>query len=67
MSGEIVTARHDAAPSSDEAAGGPPYRDAGRSVDERARDLLGRMTLDEKVAQLGSVWTFDLVDGDRLD
>ena len=48
-------------------ASAPPYRDAGARVDERARDLLGRMTLDEKLAQLGSVWTFDLVDGDRLD
>ena len=29
-----------------------PYRDARRSVDERVRDLLGRMTLDEKFWQL---------------
>ncbi|MEA1084230.1 glycoside hydrolase family 3 N-terminal domain-containing protein [Sphingomonas sp. CD22] len=30
----------------------PPYRDARAPVDLRVRDLLGRMTLDEKVAQL---------------
>ena len=34
----------------------PPYRDAARSVDERAADLLARMTLDEKVAQLQGLW-----------
>jgi beta-glucosidase len=33
-------------------AGDAPYRDASLPVDQRVRDLLGRMTLDEKVAQL---------------
>ncbi|MDQ6926530.1 MAG: glycoside hydrolase family 3 protein, partial [Candidatus Eremiobacteraeota bacterium] len=33
-----------------------PYRDSTRPVDARVRDLLGRMTLDEKVAQLRSIW-----------
>jgi beta-xylosidase len=32
------------------------WRDPGCPVDERDADLLGRMTLDEKLAQLGSVW-----------
>ena len=32
------------------------YRDAGRSVDERVADLLARMTIEEKVAQLEGVW-----------
>ena len=33
-----------------------PYRDAGLNVRKRALDLLGRMNLSEKVAQLCSVW-----------
>ena len=38
------------------AAQAPAYRDATRPVDERVTDLLSRMTLDEKVAQLLGVW-----------
>ncbi|GGQ27888.1 glycosyl hydrolase [Streptosporangium pseudovulgare] len=33
-----------------------PWRDAGRPAGERAEALLAEMTLEEKVAQLGSVW-----------
>ena len=33
-----------------------PYMDRTRSADERAGDLLARMTLDEKVAQMLCVW-----------
>src|SRR5580658_2544819 len=33
-----------------------PWRDPSRPAAERAADLLGRMTLEEKVAQLGSIW-----------
>ena len=42
----------------------PAYLDPASPVAERVRDLLGRMTLDEKVAQLGSRWAFELADGD---
>ena len=34
----------------------PAYRDPARPVEERVSDLLGRMTLEEKVAQLMSLW-----------
>jgi beta-glucosidase len=41
----------------------PAYRDPARPVAERVQDLLSRMTLAEKVAQLGSVWVYELLDG----
>jgi beta-glucosidase len=44
----------------------PGYRDPGRPLAERVEDLLGRMTREEKVAQLGSAWVFQLADGDGL-
>jgi len=41
-----------------------PYRDAARPIDERVADLLGRMTLDEKIAQLGGVFPRLFMEGD---
>jgi len=34
----------------------PPYKDASLPVEKRVADLLGRMTLEEKVAQTLAVW-----------
>lgn len=45
----------------------PPYLDSGLPVADRVDDLLGRMTLDEKLAQLGSIWVFEVLDAERLD
>jgi len=39
------------------------WRDPGAPVGERVADLLGRMTLEEKLAQLGSVWMGASGDG----
>ena len=40
-----------------------PYQDRTRSVEDRARDLLARMTLDEKIAQLHAFWLILSEDG----
>lgn len=42
------------------------YRDASAPVPERVADLLHRMTLEEKLAQLGSVWSFTLLEEGRF-
>lgn len=39
------------------------YTDASRPADERISDLLSQMTLDEKVAQIGSFWVYKVLDG----
>jgi beta-glucosidase len=45
----------------------PTYADPQSSVEDRVEDLLSRMDLDEKLAQLGAVSFPDLMTGDRLD
>jgi beta-glucosidase len=44
-----------------------PYLDPERDVEARLKDLLGRMTLEEKLAQLGGVWSSDLVGEEGFD
>jgi beta-xylosidase len=48
-----------AAVAADTRAGADAWRDPSRPAAERIADLLGRMTLEEKVAQLTSVWPGD--------
>lgn len=43
------------------------YRDPNAPAAARIEDLLSRMTLDEKLAQLGCVWITDLVTEGRFD
>lgn len=43
----------------------PIYLDAQRPVEDRVADLLSRMTLAEKIAQLGSVWVYEIQDDDQ--
>lgn len=69
-----VTVLSSAATSAREAP--PLYRDAKAPIDARVEDLLGRMTLEEKIAQITTVWTeknkvltggkFDSAKADKL-
>lgn len=46
----------------------PVYKDAGASVDDRVKDLLSRMTIEEKAAQLDMLSANDILDGpDKLN
>ena len=38
------------------------YRDGSKPVAERVADLLARMTLDEKIAQIGSIWAMQVLE-----
>jgi beta-glucosidase len=39
-----------------EGSAAPPYRDASAQVQDRVQDLLGRMTVDEKIGQITGAW-----------
>ena len=43
------------------------YKNPTAGIDERVGDLLGRMTLEEKVAQLGAIWLPRLVPDEQFD
>jgi beta-glucosidase len=43
------------------------YKDRSTPLNDRVEDLLGQMTLDEKIAQLGCLWSTALVSGGSFD
>ncbi len=45
----------------------PAYLDPSAGIDDRVADLLGRMTIDDKLGQLGSAWVFQLAGAAGLD
>jgi beta-glucosidase len=42
-----------------------PYQEPGRSIEERASDLLARMSLEEKAAQMHALWLVLSEDGEH--
>lgn len=44
-----------------------PYKDSTLPVEERVQDLLGRMTLEEKVSQLRHIHSENVFDGQQLN
>jgi beta-xylosidase len=56
----------DAGPGTSAEPPAEPWRDPALSADERVAELLSRMTLAEKVAQLGSIWQGASGDGDGV-
>jgi beta-glucosidase len=44
-----------------------PYLDASLPVADRVGDLLARMTLEEKLAQIGSIWVFEILAAEHVD
>ena len=42
------------------------YRDGSKPVLERVADLLAKMTLDEKIAQIGSIWAMQVLEDRRF-
>jgi beta-glucosidase len=56
VSAAAIVAALSAAPTWAAPAGGEIYRDPRAPFEARVDDLLGRMTLDEKIAQLTTVW-----------
>lgn len=43
------------------------YQDATQPVEARVQDLIERMTLDEKFAQLGSIWVYEVLTEYQYD
>jgi beta-glucosidase len=44
-----------------------PYLDAALPVADRVGDLLARMTVEEKLAQIGSIWVFEILTAEHVD
>jgi beta-glucosidase len=42
------------------------YQDPSKSIDARVKDLVSRMTLEEKIAQIGGAWTYEFLDDGKF-
>lgn len=45
----------------------PPYKDASLPTEQRVEDLIKRMTLEEKIAQISHIHSWHIFDGQKLD
>lgn len=45
----------------------PPYKQSQLPIQERVDDLLKRMTLEEKIAQIRHIHSWNIFDGQTLD
>jgi beta-glucosidase len=59
----ILGGARDGAPAAAQAQAPAPYRDASLPIDQRVHDLLSRMTLKEKVGQMGQI-NVEVLQGD---
>ena len=68
MTSSVDGRRHPATAVPDDVDGGPyqRWRDSALPVEERVADLLARMTIEEKVGQLRSIWIGGSATGDDL-
>ena len=44
-----------------------PYKDKNLPIEKRVDDLLSRMTLDEKIAQIRHIHSWNIFNGQELD
>src|SRR4030065_2413281 len=42
------------------------YKEASQLIDARTKDLTSKMTLDEKIAQIGGVWSFEVLEAGKF-
>jgi beta-glucosidase len=42
------------------------YQDASKPIEARVKDLLSKMTLDEKIAQVGGIWSYEIVEDGKF-
>ncbi|TVZ04434.1 glycosyl hydrolase [Trebonia kvetii] len=66
LAGQPVPAQEESPVLPEGTGQGEAWRDPDRPADERVEDLLRRMTLEEKIAQLGSIWVGASGDGDGV-
>jgi len=42
------------------------YKDSSKTVEKRVKNLVSLMNLDEKIAQMGSIWVYEVLKGKKF-